>query len=242
MDDDDLSGERPASEVPCGSQRHRPVVFLDISIGPDYVGRLEIELFDDITPLTAENFRCLCTGEKGLGKHYFRGLHLLNTAIHRVCPRLFLQGGDIVERNGTCGESIYGEFFDDENYEVKHEKGVISMAKVLHFPQEGGGGGGGAAAPAAMKSCGVGVDAGAGAGGASSSSGARSDKDVDARHTNSSQFFICFEDLPDLNGKNVAFGKILPGSETCLELVRNVGSETGSTTKPVFISMCGQLR
>mmetsp|Transcript_21575 Transcript_21575/g.54470 ORF Transcript_21575/g.54470 Transcript_21575/m.54470 type:complete len:175 (+) Transcript_21575:231-755(+) len=174
------------------------------------------------------------------------------------------------------------------------------MAKVLHFPQEGGGGGGGAAAPAAMKSCGVGVDAGAGAGGASSSSGssssaavvaapaasaassssssssagigaptgkrrpeedahhpvgptssavtssstpgARSDKDVDARHTNSSQFFICFEDLPDLNGKNVAFGKILPGSETCLELVRNVGSETGSTTKPVFISMCGQLR
>ncbi|KAA0031281.1 hypothetical protein IC582_000038 [Cucumis melo] len=103
--------------------------FLDISIGGDLEGRIVVELFEDVVPKTAENFRALCTGEKGIGPHTGVPLHFKGSCFHRVIKGFMVQGGDISAGDGTGGESIYGKEFDDENFEVKHErKGMLSMA------------------------------------------------------------------------------------------------------------------
>lgn len=106
-----------------------PRCYLDISIGGELEGRLVIELYKDIVPKTAENFRALCTGEKGIGPNTGVPLHLKGSCFHRVIKGFMIQGGDISARNGTGGESIYGLKFEDENFELKHErKGMLSMA------------------------------------------------------------------------------------------------------------------
>jgi len=108
----------------------RPRVFFDITIGGTPAGRLVIELYSDATPKTAENFRALCTGEKGIGKQG-KPLHFKNSIFHRVIPDFMLQGGDFTRGNGTGGESIYGEKFPDENFNLKHTKpGILSMANA----------------------------------------------------------------------------------------------------------------
>ncbi|TXG73479.1 hypothetical protein EZV62_002058 [Acer yangbiense] len=96
-----------------------PRVFLDLNIGGQPVGRLVIELFSNSTPKTAENFRALCTGEKGIGKNR-KALHYKGTTFHRVIPRSMFNGGDLTEGNGLGGESIYGDSFADENFRNKH--------------------------------------------------------------------------------------------------------------------------
>lgn len=82
------------------------------------VGRIVIELFKDVVPKTAENFRALCTGEKGTGISG-NPLHLKGSIFHRVVPMYMIQGGDIAAFNGTSGESIYGWTFENENLTVK---------------------------------------------------------------------------------------------------------------------------
>lgn len=79
------------------------------------VGRMIIELRADVVPKTAENFRALCTGEKGIGKSG-KALHYKGSKFHKVQRMFMAQGGDVVSGSGYGGESIYGRYFDDENF------------------------------------------------------------------------------------------------------------------------------
>lgn len=106
-----------------------PRVFFDIEVGGLPMGRIVFELFADICPITCENFRSLCTGEKGLGKTTGKQLHYKGIVFHRVVKDFMIQGGDFAVGNGTGGESIYGGTFVDENFILKHNKPfLLSMA------------------------------------------------------------------------------------------------------------------
>jgi len=109
-----------------------PSVFFDISIGGQNAGRIEFELFSTIVPITAENFRALATGEKGMGVSG-KKLHYEGSVFHRVIPSFMLQGGDFTLGNGRGGESIYGRKFNDEwtNGMIAHTvPGLLSMANA----------------------------------------------------------------------------------------------------------------
>ena len=107
-----------------------PRVFFDITIGGQAAGRIVMELRADVAPKTAENFRALCTGEKGAGRSG-KPLHFKGSAFHRVIPQFMCQGGDFTDGNGTGGESIYGEKFADENFKHRHTgPGFLSMANA----------------------------------------------------------------------------------------------------------------
>ena len=164
-------------------------VFLDISIGGSFSGKIEIDLYKD-TPKTTENFRALCTGEnKGWTGNT---LHYKNSVFHRIIPGFMAQGGDFTNGNGTGGESIYGEKFKDENWIHKHEgPGMLSMANS-------------------------------------------------GPHTNGSQFFLCYDKFPHLDGKHVVFGKISKGMEV-LEEMEKYGGNSGSTSEIIKISECGEI-
>lgn len=108
----------------------RSKVFFELAVGKKPLGKIQFELFNDIVPKTAENFRALCTGEKGMGK-MGKPLHYKGSSFHRIIPQFMLQGGDFTNGNGTGGESIYGEKFADENFTVKHTTpGLLSMANA----------------------------------------------------------------------------------------------------------------
>merc|ERR1711975_198092 len=107
-----------------------PIVFFDMTIGGAPAGRIEMTLRADVVPKTADNFRALCTGEKGTGNSG-KPLHFKGSAFHRVINDFMCQGGDFTRGNGTGGESIYGEKFADENFTLKHEgPGTLSMANA----------------------------------------------------------------------------------------------------------------
>ena len=104
---------KPLTVADASSAQH-PRVYMDIHVGGKPAGRVEFELFETHFPKTSENFRALCTGEKGAK------LNFAGCPFHRVVPGFVCQGGDVTEGNGTGGQSIYGEAFDHE-----FEKGVV---------------------------------------------------------------------------------------------------------------------
>lgn len=120
--------EKPTVEAPPPFTGTRTKVFFDISSAGEELGKVTMELYNDITPKTCENFRALCTGEKGTGKSG-KPLHYKGSTFHRCINKFMLQGGDFTAGNGTGGESIYGLKFKDENFQEKHsEAGLLSMA------------------------------------------------------------------------------------------------------------------
>ena len=171
---------------------NNPCVFFDIAIDGQLVGRVAMELFVDVCPKTVENFRALCTGEKG--SRNGQRLCFKGSLFHHIVPDILCQGGDYVNHDGTGGDTIYGAHFEDENFEgkagVHFGFGCLSMAK-MH------------------------------------------------RHLNGSQFFICLQAMPHLDGKHVVFGQVIRGLDV-LKKMSAVGTPSGAPLKTVVIAQCGQ--
>ncbi|XP_045506175.1 peptidyl-prolyl cis-trans isomerase A-like isoform X3 [Colias croceus] len=112
---------RDKPTAPEVTEKKNPQVYFDICVDEQKIGRIIMMLRADIVPKTAENFRVLCTHEKGFG---YQG-----SCFHRIIPDFMCQGGDFTNHNGTGGKSIYGNKFEDENFILKHTgPGILSMA------------------------------------------------------------------------------------------------------------------
>ena len=99
--------------------KQRQHIFFDISMGEQYLGRVIIELFDDVVPYTCKNFI------------YMVENHYKNSIFHRIIDNFMIQGGDYINSNGTGSNSIYGDKFDDENFNLQHDsKYLLSMANA----------------------------------------------------------------------------------------------------------------
>ena len=105
-----------------------PVVFFDMTLGGEPLGRIQMELFANTVPRTAENFRQFCTGETK--NHLGRPQGYKGSKFHRVIKEFMIQGGDFLNGDGTGSASIYGtKAFADENFKLVHDQpGLLSMA------------------------------------------------------------------------------------------------------------------
>ena len=97
-------------------------VFFDIQHGDKDVGRIVIGLFGNVAPKTVANFYELSTSEDP-------SMGYINSTFHRIISQFMIQGGDFTDHSGFGGKSIYGDTFEDESFELKHDKpGRLSMA------------------------------------------------------------------------------------------------------------------
>ena len=187
-------------------------------------------LYGGDVPKTAENFRCLCTGEKGMGKKG-KPLHYKGSIFHRVIPRFMLQGGDFTKGDGTGGESIYGEKFADENFIIKHTKdGLLSMAngtfcnrdRLIGWKTSRTVHGLSYFATHTWLFAFVFVAAGPG--------------------TNGSQFFITCKATPHLDGKHVVFGHVVEGMDIVRKIEKtSCASDNNKPDVDVVIADCGEM-
>merc|ERR1711934_342877 len=105
-------------------------VYFDITIDEEPAGQIVFGLFGNVVPKTVKNFATLCDGSAGVG-NAGKALHFQGSSFHRIIPGFMAQGGDFTAGNGTGGESIYGNKFNDENFDIKHtEPGLLSMANA----------------------------------------------------------------------------------------------------------------
>jgi len=173
--------------------------FLDIQIAGKSEGRLVFKLFDEVAPKTCQNFRALCKGDQ-ISKTSGKPMCYANSPFFRVIPGFIAQGGDVVnkgnitERTGHGGDSIYGDRFDDEgNFELDHShRGILSMANA-------------------------------------------------GENTNASQFFVCLDENPNLDGLHVVFGDLVEG-HAVLDKIEDQGmGDGGATLRRIVINDCGVL-
>lgn len=163
------------------------------------VGRVIIELRKDVAPLTVENFRCLCTGEKGIGVNG-KPLHYKGIKFHKVQRLFMVQGGDVVKNDGSSGESIYGPFFDDETLKLpvgitqNTLKLALLILSIYFHPQHEVGS--------------VGM------------------ANFGRPNTNNSQFFVTTVDSPHCDGSNVVFAKVLRGLGCFQEMEKFTSDES----------------
>ncbi|CAI4222554.1 unnamed protein product [Auanema sp. JU1783] len=171
-----------------------PKVFLDIQADQEDIGRLVFELNSTVCPKTTENFRLLCTGEKGFG--------FQNCDWYRIIPGFCACSGDFETQNADRkgGKSAFGDkYFEDENFTLKHDRrGTLSMDN-FGWPD-----------------------------------------------TNSSRFFVTFQETPWMDNFHVAFGQLVDGFEVLdqmenLGILEGCGAQKGRTKKNVKIKSCGQL-
>ena len=126
-----LAKQSQSSKDDAVTIRSNPQVFFDMTIGGEPAGKIVMRLRTDVVPKTCENFRALCTGEKGKDEKSGKDLAFKGSSFHRVIPGFMCQGGDFTNGNGTGGVSIYGEKFEDENFKLKHtSSGILSMANA----------------------------------------------------------------------------------------------------------------
>lgn len=121
-------GLAAASFMPYKPVITNPIVFLDLTVEGDALGRVSIELFRDTVPKTSENFRSLCTGERGRSECplFYKGI-----PFHRIIPGMVVQGGDILTKDGRSNVSVFGYPFPDESFEGKagkHLPGTVAMS------------------------------------------------------------------------------------------------------------------